>query len=132
MVENVTNNTGKTLKKLNLAMTGLSIFIIVYCIFLFATKFREERLNNDINLTSTNTVIQISSNYLPQIEYKSGDIVFIKYFNIHGVIENKLLFPDNYYYILYIDSEKQINRIELPTAFLLKPNNTTITPYSFY
>jgi len=94
---------------------------------------------NDSNtsLISTNVTfppIKVNidkSEYTLQTEYIRGDVVFVKFFNIYGVVVDKSLLSKDYYQIVYRDNIHTLNIIALPFDFLLKPSPKAITPFIF-
>lgn len=82
------------------------------------------------NITKEPVSVKIDEKlFTSEKSYSRGDIVFVKYFNIYGVIEDKV--SDDYYKIIYRDNNHRLDNFEIPVDFLLRPSQGSLTPFTF-
>lgn len=135
----------RSLRGMNIILCFLITFIVIY----FSVLVYGKDLQNDlVNLTQSKYNIsqsnRISSaieklnipcgltnstteNFIFKKEYNKGDLVYIKYFNIYGIIEDKSSLSKGYYRVIYKDTTKKLESVILPVEFLLQPPLTSST-----
>ena len=68
--------------------------------------------------------------FISMPSYNYGDVVFVKYFGVKAMVEEKCLSLGDYYTILYRDKEGVFQHISLPRQFLLVPSDGDWMPFS--
>lgn len=85
-------------------------------------------LNSPKSLMNTSIVPSNISVYNQSATYETGDVVVVKFFNIKGVIIERL--SGKRYSVLYKNNDHSLNTVTLPAEFIMKPSATMLDPYS--
>ena len=144
-LENLGKNTGNKTGTMTFWHYFLVTLIILWCLGGYLCWESKHQTSNPPKQTtsaqsdifpfvnfgnSLSTTNSPPASFISKLSYTSGDVVFVKYFGVKAMVEEKCLSLGDYYTILYRDKEGVFQHISLPRQFLLVPSDGDWMPFS--